>query len=152
MPTPVDHEVAEVTVQYSCRTAAADRIAISTSGDAFRVLWPFFEPHQEVQEGFRVLLLDRGNRLKGIYTMSLGGMTGTMADPRLIFSVALRTLSCSIILAHNHPSGQCRPSEEDLRLTRKLVDGGKLLDIQVSDHIILAGPDSYYSFADNCQL
>jgi DNA repair protein RadC len=116
------------------------------------VLWPFFEPHHEVQEGCRILLLDRGNRLKGVYTVSLGGMTATMADPRLIFSVALRTLSCSIILAHNHPSGQCRPSSEDLHLTRKLVDGGKLLDIQVSDHIILAGPDSYYSFAENNHL
>lgn len=148
----LDHEVAEVSVRYSCQTAAADRIPITSSRDAFQVLWPHFEPHHEVQEGFRILLLDRSNRLKGIYTVSLGGMTATMADPRLIFSVALRTLSCAIILAHNHPSGQCRPSQEDLHLTKKLVDGGKLLDIQVSDHIILAGPDSYYSFAENHQL
>jgi len=139
-------------MRYSCQTPAAERIPIFSSREAFHVLWPLFEPHHEVQEGFRILLLDRGNRLKGIYTVSLGSMTGTFADPRLIFSVALRTLSCSIILAHNHPSGQCRPSTEDLHLTKKLVDGGKLLDIQVNDHIILAGPDSYYSFQDNCQL
>ncbi len=99
------------------------------------------------QEAFRILLLDRGNRLKGMYTASLGGLHGTVVDPKLIFSVALLSFSSVIILAHNHPSGQMRPSQEDLELTKKLVAAGRVLDIAVFDHIIL-GPDGYYSFAD----
>lgn len=149
MPTPPNDRVAEISVRYKNNVPMAQRQVISSSVYAFLALWPTFEEHHESHEAFRILLLDRGNRLKGIYTVSQGGLVGTIADPKLIFSAALRTRSCAIVLAHNHPSGQCRPSAEDLKLTEKLVAGGRLLDIDVNDHIIVAGPDSFYSFADN---
>lgn len=152
MPTSTTNRVAEISLRYTNNIPLADRQYIPSSAHAFNTLWPMFAEHHEAFESFRVMLLDRANRLKGIYTVSQGGVAGTIADPKLIFSVALRTLSSGIIVAHNHPSGQCRPSEQDILLTKKLCDGARLLDIVLNDHVIVAGPDSYFSFADNGML
>lgn len=102
-------------------------------------------------EEFWVLLLDRGMRLLKIQPISKGGIHGTVADPKVIFGHALEKGASCIVVAHNHPSGQLRPSEEDIRLTRKLVEGGRMLDILVQDHLIITAA-GYYSFADNGQL
>jgi DNA repair protein RadC len=75
-------------------------------------------------------------------------MHGTVADPKVIFKEALDRRASAIVLCHNHPSGQLRPSEEDIRLTRKLVEGGRLIEIAVQDHLIVTS-GGYYSFADN---
>jgi DNA repair protein RadC len=104
----------------------------------------------ELFETFAVLLLNRGNHVLGVYKASQGGHTGTVADAKNIFGAALLGKACSIVLAHNHPSGAMYPSSADIRLTHKLVAGGKLLDITVLDHIILTPTRGrYYSFADN---
>ena len=100
-------------------------------------------PHEE----FWVLLLDRGMRLIAKRKVSSGGIHGTVADPKLIFREALENGASCMVVAHNHPSGQLRPSEEDIRLTRKLLEGGRLVDILVQDHLILAD-NGYFSFAD----
>jgi DNA repair protein RadC len=94
-----------------------------------------------------IMLLNRANRVIGVYKVSNGGLTGTVADIRLIFVAALKAAAGSIILAHNHPSGNLNPSGEDSRLTQKIKDAGKLLDIQVLDHLILS-KEGYFSFAD----
>jgi DNA repair protein RadC len=127
----------------------ADRPLITGSRAAFELLHPVVAdlPHEE----FWLLLLDRGNRLLERCRVSQGGMHGTVADPKLIFREALDRRASSVILCHNHPSGQLRPSAEDITLTRKLVEGGRLLDIVVQDHLIVTATD-YYSFADNGQL
>jgi len=78
-------------------------------------------------------------------------MHGTVADPKMIFKEAVDRRASSLVLCHNHPSGQLRPSEEDIRLTHKLVEGGRLLDIGILDHVIVTGA-GYYSFADNGML
>ena len=83
----------------------------------------------------------------GSYQLSKGGITGTIADVRLILSVALKTLATGLILAHNHPSGNLKPSEADIQLTQKVKDAAKLLDIEVMDHIIISS-EGYYSFMD----
>jgi DNA repair protein RadC len=98
-------------------------------------------------EEFWVLLLNRANRIIKKHQISQGGVTGTVADPKLIFKVAIEELASGIILAHNHPSGNLTASQADLDLTKKLKDAGKLLDIHVLDHIIIGGKN-YYSFAD----
>lgn len=127
----------------------AERPLISTSRAAFEILQPMVAdlPHEE----FWLLLLDRGNRLLERIKVSQGGMHGTVADPKLIFREALDRRASSVILCHNHPSGQLRPSAEDISLTRKLVEGGRFLDIAVQDHLIIT-TGGYYSFADNGQL
>lgn len=87
----------------------------------------------------------------GAFLASTGGITGTVADPRLIMSVALKTAAVGIVLAHNHPSGNLKPSIADRLMTKKIQEAGIFLDIQLHDHIILS-KDSYYSFADNVEL
>lgn len=101
----------------------------------------------EYKEEFYILLLTRANKVRGYHKVSEGGSSGTLVDPKMIFSVALKSNSCAVILAHNHPSGNTRPSQSDLDLTQKLKEGGKLLEISVLDHIIITS-DDYYSFAD----
>ncbi len=126
-----------------------ERLRIGTSAQAHEALRAKLAdlPHEE----FWVLLLDRGLRLIESRRISSGGIHGTVADPKLIFRHALEKGASCMVLAHNHPSGQLRPSEEDIRLTRKLVEGGRMLDIQVQDHLIITS-ESFYSFADNGQL
>jgi DNA repair protein RadC len=100
-------------------------------------------PHEE----FWILLLNRANRIIRKSQISQGGIAGTVADPKIIFKLALDELASGIILAHNHPSGNLTASQADLDLTKKLKEAGKLLDIQVLDHVIVAG-QKYFSFAD----
>ncbi len=123
-----------------------ERPSVASSAVAYELIRPKLAdlPHEE----FWLLLLDRGNRLLEMASVSRGGLHGTVADPKVIFKTALDKRASCLVLCHNHPSGQLRPSEEDIRLTRKLVDGARLLDIQVQDHLIVTAA-GYYSFADN---
>lgn len=130
-------------------TPVMDRPLIATSREAFEQLHPVLTDLQH--EEFWLLFLDRGNRLMSRVRMSEGGMHGTVADPKKIFKMALDRHASTIILAHNHPSGQLRPSTEDITLTKKLVECGRFLDIGIHDHLII-GHEGYYSFSDNGQL
>jgi len=100
-------------------------------------------PHEE----FWVILLNRANRVIKKCQVSQGGVAGTVADPKIIFKFALEALASGIILAHNHPSGNVAASQADINLTKKLSEGARLLDMQVLDHIIVAG-QQYFSFTD----
>ena len=102
-------------------------------------------------ETFFILLMNRANKIIRHIQISEGGITGTVADPKKIFKMALEHNATSMILCHNHPSGNISPSEADIRLTRKLKDAGVMLDVPVLDHIIL-GEEKYYSFADEGEL
>ena len=122
------------------------RIKIKTSKDAFEVVYPEFEDlgHEE----FWVLFLDRNNTIIRKQNISKGGISGTVVDARIIFKLAVENLASGIVLCHNHPSGNLKASEEDMRITRRLTEAGKLLDIGVLDHLIICGKE-FYSFADN---
>jgi DNA repair protein RadC len=98
-------------------------------------------------EEFWVLYLNRSNQIIGRICVSMGGVAGTYVDPKVVFTKAVELLASSMILCHNHPSGQLKPSQEDIRLTRKLQEAGKVLDIMVADHLIIAS-QKYWSFAD----
>lgn len=98
-------------------------------------------------EEFWILLLSRNNKVIARELISKGGLSGTVADPKIIFNVALLHQASSIILAHNHPSGNLKPSQQDIDLTRKLYQAGKILDINVFDHLIITD-DGFLSFAD----
>ncbi len=148
MKTIYVDEIAEVEVSYRPKQAVSTQRTIETSLDASKMLRELWND-QTIQlfEEFKVLLLNRRNTVKGVYTNSKGGISGTVVDPKLIFSVALKTASSGLILCHNHPSGNTRPSETDKALTEKLVKAAKYLEIRVFDHIILT-VDSYFSFSD----
>ncbi len=124
----------------------AERPLVGSAAVVHELMRPHLEDLQH--EEFWLLLLDRGLRLIDKCRISQGGMHGTVADPKMIFRIALERKASVIILSHNHPSGQLRPSEEDIRLTRKLREAGALLDVQVSDHVIVA-LGGYYSFAES---
>ena len=98
-------------------------------------------------EAFWIVLLNRANRVIKKHQISQGGVAGTVADPKIIFKIALEELASGVILAHNHPSGNLTSSQSDIDLTRKLKESGKLLEIQILDHIIVGGK-KYMSFAD----
>lgn len=101
----------------------------------------------EYSEQFFVLMLDRANKVYCYKLLSTGGMSGTVVDLRLLFQAVILSHSTSIILVHNHPSGNIQPSEADIILTKRIVEAGKLFEIVVLDHIIATG-EKYYSFAD----
>ena len=118
---------------------------ITSSKDVFEIMQGNLAdaPYEE----FWILVLNRANRMIQKINISEGGISGTVADPKKIFKMALEHQGSSVILCHNHPSGNHNPSEADIRLTRKMKDAGNLLDLPVLDHVII-GNNSYYSFAD----
>ena len=120
-------------------------LKITSSRDVYDIMKPMLSDlsHEE----FWLLLLNRANKVIKKQNISQGGVSGTIADPKLIFNHALNHLASSVILVHNHPSGNTKPSEADKRLTKQLSEAGKLLEIAVLDHIIFTD-NSYFSFAD----
>ncbi|MEL7118994.1 MAG: DNA repair protein RadC [Bacteroidota bacterium] len=98
-------------------------------------------------EEFWVIFLNRANRIIAKICISKGGITATVVDPKILFKKALEHFACGIILAHNHPSGNLKPSQSDIKLTHKLKNAAQSLDIKILDHLIIAG-SGYYSFAD----
>jgi len=102
-------------------------------------------------ENFCIILLNRANKVLKTVKISDGGITGTVVDPRKVFKIALDNNATSIILGHNHPSGQLTPSDADVQLTKKMKQAGDTLDLPVLDHIIV-GDGNYYSFADEGKM
>lgn len=102
----------------------------------------------EVCETAVVIGLSRANKVRTIFRVSTGGTTGTVIDPKLVFSRLLLDNCSAFVLSHNHPSGSTRPSASDISLTKNFVKAGKVLDIPCLDHLIVTA-DSYFSFADN---
>jgi DNA repair protein RadC len=121
------------------------RNSISCSRDIYDVMLPLLIDLK--YEEFWILLLNRANHIVGKVLVSKGGVSGTVVDSKLVFKPALEMLATGIILVHNHPSGNLKPSSADIDLTQKLFKGGKLLDITVHDHVIISN-SGYYSFAD----
>lgn len=139
-------KIAEIKVSYS--TGENLKASITGSDSAYRLLLSCWDKTIiEFQEEFKILLLNRANKVLGIYPLSKGGVSGTFVDPKVVFSVALKCNASGLILSHNHPSGNLSPSESDKSLTKKLIAAGKFLDIKILDHIIITS-GSYYSFAD----
>ena len=122
---------------------------VKDSKDSFERFLPYIDDMR--QEHFLVLYLNQSNHALKVECISNGGTTHVIADPKLIFKNALNLNATAIILGHNHPSGNPRPSEDDRQLTKKLVAAGKLLDINVIDHVII-GNERYYSFRDHGEM
>ncbi len=140
--------VSEIELVYRSKIKAADRPEVKTSLEVYNLLIQIWEMNKiELLEQFKILLLNQSNRVLGLVNISSGGITGTVADPRLIFSAALKAAACSIVLSHSHPSGNVKPSRSDEDLTKKMKESGKFLDIKLLDHLILTR-SGYFSFAD----
>lgn len=139
-------QVAEIQISY--RNPVQHRWQIMSSEDAYVLFSENWDRNTlEYREEFKIMVLNRANEVLGIVNISSGGVAGTVADPKIIFGAALKANGSSIILCHCHPSGNLKPSQADLQLTRKLKEAGKYLDLPVLDHLILTS-QSYLSFAD----
>ena len=146
-------KVNEIQISYKERIPAPFWQQISSSQDASALLFEHWNKNTiELQESFKIVLLNNSNKVKGIYELSKGGITGTMIDLRILFAVVLKTLSVAIILSHNHPSGKLFPSEADKKITEKIKKAAALFDVKVLDHLIITPNGEYYSFADNSIL
>ena len=142
------YEVAEIQLSYKSKIKPSMRPMVTSSRDAFTVLKNSWDESKiEFVEQFKVILTNRGHKVLGIVEVSTGGVSGTVADPKIIFAAALKAGASGLLMAHNHPSGNLSPSQSDIDLTRKMKEAGRLLEIQVLDHIILT-TEGYYSFSD----
>lgn len=140
--------VSEVELVYRNKVAPADRPKIEHAGIAFDILINAWDLNKiDLVEHFNILLLNRANHCIGFSHISSGGASSCIVDPKIVFATALKANAVAIIAAHNHPSGNLKPSNADIHLTQKLVEGGKLLEIPLIDHMIVT-PLKYYSFAE----
>ena len=136
----------------SYSTTSTPKIKITSVNKAFEVLLSLWDLDTiELQEEFKVLLLNRANEVLGIYPLSKGGITGTVVDSRLIFAVALKCNATGILLCHNHPSGNLKPSDADITLTRSIKKCADFLDITLIDHLIIT-KNGFYSFSNEGKL
>ena len=141
-------EVAEIQLSYKSKVKASLRPKVTGSKDVYGIFRKYWDENKiDFVEQFKVLLLNRANKVIGIYEVSSGTTTGTVADPKTIFVTALKGNACAVILAHNHPSGNLNPSRADIKLTKDMVAAGKFLHIPVLDHVIMTS-ETYFSFAD----
>ena len=141
-------QVSEIQLIYKSKVKASQRPHVSTSFDAYQIFRQNWDENKiEFVEQFKILFLNRANKVLGIFELSTGGVSGTIADPKLVFAAALKANASNIILCHNHPSGSTKPSRADEQLTQKIKEAASFFDIKVLDHIIVS-EEGYYSFAD----
>lgn len=139
-------------IQVSYNTNSRVRTKIDCPHSVYELLLSHWNSGAiELQEEFKVLLLNRAMNIIGIYNLSKGGSAGTVVDIKLLFAVALKCNASAIIVAHNHPSGNLTPSEQDVKITQKIKEAGQLMEIKLFDHIIVT-KFGYYSFANKGKL
>lgn len=147
-PTP-HYAFSEINVTYTPLTEQYERPKIMRSRDAYNIFMQTWDMNKmDVQEQFKMLCMDRQNRVIGVWEGFIGSMDSVTADIRLCFAVALKTKACGLILAHNHPSRVLTASKQDHAVTARFKEAGKILDISVEDHLIVT-PNGYYSFSDD---
>jgi DNA repair protein RadC len=140
------NEVAEIKISYS--TSNTPKIKITSVDKAYQLLLKSWNLDTiELQEEFKVLLLNRANEVLGIYPLSKGGITGTVVDSRLIFAVVLKCNATAIIIAHNHPSGNLKPSNNDITITNSIKKCADFLEITLIDHLIIT-KNGFFSFSN----
>jgi DNA repair protein RadC len=144
-------KVAEVKLIYRTKVKPSDRIQVKQSIDSYNIFMDRWNLDTlEYIEEFKILLLNRSNKVLGITTVSSGGTAGTVTDVRMILQYALKANAMGIIICHNHPSGCLNPSESDKKITQKIKEAAAIMDMQLLDHlIIIPGEITYYSFADD---
>jgi len=142
----------KVKVTFDKKVKKSELLSLTSSDKTVEILREIFDADTfDWKEEVVLLCLNRRNALVGYYKVSSGGVSGTVLDPKVIFTVALNCTASGIIIAHNHPSGNLTPSVEDDRITAKIKEAGKMLDITLIDSVILTD-EGYYSYIDNGKL
>lgn len=152
MSTSDLYQLTEIELTYRSNRSYNERHKVTSAKVAFDLFLNNWNENKiELLEQAKILVLNRSNQVLGISHLSTGGTSGTVVDPKQVFALALKANASAIILAHNHPSGNLYPSDADDKITSKLYKAGKLLDIEVLDHLIIT-KDGYYSFAESGRL
>ena len=142
----------KITLSFDKKIKKSELKTLSSSNDTVKVLREIFNADTfDWKEEVILLCTNRRNAIVGYYKVSSGGISGTVLDPKIIFTTALNCTASGIIIAHNHPSGNLTPSVEDDRITAKIKEAGKMLDINLIDSVILTD-EGYYSYIDNGKL
>ena len=147
--TPTPKTIKQYTISKVKGGEDFPQVKITTSEDAYNVIRQFWHEDIEIYESFFVLLLNRANVTIGWAKISQGGITGTIADAKLIMKYVIDSLASGVILAHNHPSGNLMASEQDIAITRKIKEAVKYVDTNLLDHLILTPDNKYLSLAEN---
>ena len=142
------NKVEEIGLVYKTTIKASERPVVKSSQEVYNLLLENWDKDTlDLFEEGKIILLNQANRVLSLFLLSKGGINGTVMDPRLIFTAALKRGACNLILSHNHPSGNLKPSKADEDLTYKIREAARFFDIKVIDHIIVSH-DGYFSFAD----
>ena len=136
-------QFSEIEIVYKNKMLHRDMRKITSSKDAYEVFAEVLANRIDHKEFFYILLLSRANKVLGFHKVSEGGLSGTVADPKVIFQTALKANSCSIILGHNHPSGNTVPSKADILLTKRIENHVNLFNIELSGHIVINKEGSF---------
>lgn len=140
--------VSEVKLSYKQKQKASERPLVQSSHDTYKLLMKIYDIDTiEYRESMKLVLLNRANKVLGVYNLSEGGIDGTYCDVRQILQIALLSNASGVILSHNHPSGNISPSIADKRLTTAVKQACDIMNIRLLDHLIVA-PESFYSFTD----
>lgn len=144
----MNESISEINISYRPNHKNKSLGYIRSSSDAYRVLKELY--NQDLicaREEFIILYLNNGGRILGYFKAFTGGISSVTCDMKIILGVGLKSLATSVILSHNHPSGNLKPSSSDLNLTKRVAKGCKVMDIHLFDHLILSD-EGYFSFAD----
>ena len=140
--------IAEVEITYKSKIKQSEMYKVSKSDNVATLCRCLFDDGQiEHREQMIIICMNKANKVLGYSIIGIGGISGVVADPKIMFQIALKMNASSIIISHNHPSGQLTPSDADKTITTKIREAGKLLDIALLDHVIITS-EGYYSFAD----
>ena len=143
-------QVCEVELIYKSKVKPSERPKISCAADTMEVIKSSLDlDDMQHIERFYLMLLNRANKVLGIVKISDGGISSCIVDVKLIFQAALKGNASNIIIFHNHPSGNLRPSQADTNITKKIKDAGKLLDVELIDSMIIDCEGNYFSFAND---
>ncbi|HVX00848.1 MAG TPA: JAB domain-containing protein [Candidatus Babeliaceae bacterium] len=149
MATLSNMQVSEIDLVYRNKVRARDRLTVSSSSLAYEALMAVWDLNKiDLVEQSKLMLLDASLKCLGVVDLSAGGITAVHIDPRIVFAAALKARATAIILAHNHPSQNTKPSESDIRMTKRFAEIGQLHDITLEDHLIVT-TDGYYSMREN---
>jgi DNA repair protein RadC len=143
----INNQVSEVEITYKNKVKASDRVKITNSIHAINVLEPFYENYIDYKEVSFAIFLNKANHVLAVSKISEGGLCSTVIDQKILFQYALKVNAQSIIISHNHPSGNKTPSEADKKITNQMINAGLILEIKILDHLILTN-EGYTSFAE----
>lgn len=142
--------IAEIEISYKPKSIVG-LYKIAKSNDAYSYLKKVWSNHINYKEEFYLICLNRANKVLGYSVISVGGISGCVVDPRIIFQTALKANASSIIIAHNHPSGNLKPSDQDIIITKNIIKAGEILQQPLLDHLIITN-EGFFSFADEGYL